>query len=274
VVTSTDAFVAPGARRYVPDARDMWGFRSPVTAAQRLRLVLALGVVNLVLAAVVLSVGIGGMVSPQEIAEGPTPGTGQASPIPVASERPPAPTPRPSERPAATPTTQGPEPSAEPGASEAPTPSAPPTPTPEPTPTPTPTATPTPAPVVAGVFKPNPATAPSPPKDTVDQPDQPDQPTHPTQPPTCDKPGREETGRSGHGDDITGAWVRGQPSAMGLAHRACPPAKPAWAGHQPAKPTNGERPAKHPKPPKPTRVEHHAPHHHPPPHQPPAAHRH
>lgn len=53
-----------------------------MTAAQRLRLVLALGVVNLVLATVALAVGMSGMSTAPATAGGSTPGTAVASPLP------------------------------------------------------------------------------------------------------------------------------------------------------------------------------------------------
>jgi hypothetical protein len=106
-----------------------------VTAAQRLRLVVALGVVNLVLAGVALGFGIVGLPAEKQIAAGPTPPTAIAQPTPPgpsATARP-EPSPRPTPTPIATP------PSGQPPAGTPP-------PTPIATPPPTPTATPTPTP--------------------------------------------------------------------------------------------------------------------------------
>ena len=113
-----------------------------MTAAQRLRLVLTLGVINLVLASVALTVGIVGVQSPPSTAGGPTPGIAFVSPAPTATSAPTEPTP------AATPG---------PGTSTPGTPVPTTTPTAEPTPlapgaspaaepSPSPTVVPTPAP--------------------------------------------------------------------------------------------------------------------------------
>ena len=59
-----------------------------MTAAQRLRLVLALGAINLVLASVALAVGIVGVQSPPTTAGGPTPGIAFVSPAPTHDDRP------------------------------------------------------------------------------------------------------------------------------------------------------------------------------------------
>ena len=64
-----------------------------MTAAQRLRLVLALGAINLVLASVALAVGIVGVQSPSTTAGGPTPGIAFVSPAPTATTTVPEPTP-------------------------------------------------------------------------------------------------------------------------------------------------------------------------------------
>ncbi|HEV8401744.1 MAG TPA: hypothetical protein VGQ31_01780 [Candidatus Limnocylindrales bacterium] len=100
-----------------------------MTAAQRLRLVVALGVVNLVLAGVALGFGIVGLPASNPIGAVPTPPTAIALPAPT-----PAPT-RPSPRPTPTPPADEPPASTPPGS---------PTPTPTPTPPPPvqPTATP------------------------------------------------------------------------------------------------------------------------------------
>ena len=57
-----------------------------MTAAQRLRLVLALGAINLVLASVAFAVGIVGVQSPPTTAGGPTPGIAFVSPAPTAAD--------------------------------------------------------------------------------------------------------------------------------------------------------------------------------------------
>ena len=111
-----------------------------VNAAQRLRLVLALCLVNIILASVALSVGFVGLQTPPATAGGPTPGIAFVSPPPTEPE----PTPAPSPEPGSTPGT--PTPTSGPGAEPAPSnPTSSPTPTPtaelsppvEPTPTPT-----------------------------------------------------------------------------------------------------------------------------------------
>jgi hypothetical protein len=62
-----------------------------VTAAQRLRLVLTLGVINLVLAGVVLAVGVVDFQSPPTTAGGATPGIAFVSPAPTIVPEPTAP---------------------------------------------------------------------------------------------------------------------------------------------------------------------------------------
>jgi hypothetical protein len=115
-----------------------------VTAAQRLRLVLTLGVINLVLASVALGIGITGTPGPTPgiaVVE-PTPGSAGppgASPTAPGTERTPAP-PTPSSRPGG----PGPEPSSEPGGG--PTPSAEPSPSPAIEPSPSPVPPPSPVP--------------------------------------------------------------------------------------------------------------------------------
>ena len=154
-------------QRPVPGSRAVSeGERSPVTAAQRLRLVLALGVVNLVLAAVALGIGISGLNTTPSTAGGPTPGIAFASPTPgattpSATEPPGRPRPRP---PADRPTRRTDPPPPDPSrrrrsSTPTPTPSVEPTPADalrrtDPTPTtppatPAPTRTPVRAPVVA-----------------------------------------------------------------------------------------------------------------------------
>ena len=118
-----------------------------MTAAQRLRLVLALGVINLVLAGVVLAVGIADIQSPPTTAGGPTPGIAFVSPAPTATSTVPEPT--------------------------APSPQEPGTSTPgSPAPTSAPTAEPTPEiPVGSPAIEPSPAVEPSPSVEpTPDQP--------------------------------------------------------------------------------------------------------
>jgi hypothetical protein len=107
-----------------------------VTVAQRLRLVVALGVVNLVLAGVALGFGIVGLPASNRIAAGPTPPTAIALPTPTLPTTRPGPSPRPTPTP----------PASHPPAS---TPPTQPTPTPTPTPPTQPTPTPTPAPPTA-----------------------------------------------------------------------------------------------------------------------------
>ena len=58
-----------------------------MTAAQRLRLVLALGLVNIILASVALSVGFVGLQTPPTTAGGPTPGIAFVSPPPTTADR-------------------------------------------------------------------------------------------------------------------------------------------------------------------------------------------
>ena len=154
-----------------------------MTAAQRLRLVLALGVVNLVLATVALSFGIAGTASRPGTAGGPTPGTAIASPAPTT---PAGPEPRPTAEPPSTsptPGTNGPptEPSAEPSTVPSAEPSilpsaepssVPPT---EPTFAPASTATPVRVPLVPaghpGVATPKPTGS------AADEPTKPSEPT-------------------------------------------------------------------------------------------------
>jgi outer membrane biosynthesis protein TonB len=119
-----------------------------VTAAQRLRLVLALGVINLILATAALSLGIFGIQTPPSTAGGPTPETAFASPPPTAVATPAGPgETAAATAPAATSTPGVPEPT--PIATSEPTA----TPTTEPSATPVPVATvaPTQAPPVAPV---------------------------------------------------------------------------------------------------------------------------
>lgn len=139
--------------------------RTDVTGAQRLRLVLALGVVNLVLATVALGVGITGTQQPQIAVVAPTapptivtPGAGSSSgpgatPAgPAASGTPPG-RPGPSSEPAGQPSPVVVTPSAEPSPSVAPSPS----PTIEPSVQPS--AAPSSGPVLAGGPEPDPAVA-------------------------------------------------------------------------------------------------------------------
>ena len=116
---------------------------APVTAAQRLRLVLALGVVNLVLASVALGIGFVGIQSPPTTAGGPTPGIAFVSPQPTTPSTT-EPTPVPSGQPGTfTPGT--PVPTAQPPAEPSPTPPGP-SPSVEPSPVePTPSVESTPA---------------------------------------------------------------------------------------------------------------------------------
>ena len=62
---------SPAGKAVVPDPLGGGGSTGRVTAAQRLRLVLALGLVNIVLASVALSVGFVGLQSPPTTAGGP-----------------------------------------------------------------------------------------------------------------------------------------------------------------------------------------------------------
>ena len=109
-----------------------------MTAAQRLRLVLALGAINLVLASVAFAVGIVGVQSPPTTAGGPTPGIAFVSPAPTATTTAPEPTPASSPEPG-TSTPGTPVPTTTPVAEPTPTapaasPSVEPSPTVEPTP--------------------------------------------------------------------------------------------------------------------------------------------
>ena len=72
----------------MPDPLGGGGSTGRVTAAQRLRLVLALGLVNIILASVALSVGFVGLQSPPTTAGGPTPGIAFASPLPTTTAAP------------------------------------------------------------------------------------------------------------------------------------------------------------------------------------------
>ncbi len=69
-----------GVRLIVPDPLGGGGSTGRVTGAQRLRLVLALCLVNIILASVALSVGFVGLQSPPTTAGGPTPGIAFVSP--------------------------------------------------------------------------------------------------------------------------------------------------------------------------------------------------
>jgi hypothetical protein len=125
-----------------------------VTAAQRLRLVLALGVINLILATAALSLGIFGMQTPPSTAGGPTPDTAFASPTPtaLATAAGPGETAAATTPPAtSTPGAPGPTPIAtsEPSATPTTEPSATPVPAATATPAPAATATPAPAATVA-----------------------------------------------------------------------------------------------------------------------------
>src|SRR6185369_15211231 len=74
--------------RTAPDPGWRRRLEAPVTAAQRLRLVLALGAINLVLASVAFAVGIVGVQSPPTTAGGPTPGIAFVSPAPTTAPEP------------------------------------------------------------------------------------------------------------------------------------------------------------------------------------------
>lgn len=121
-----------------------------VTAAQRLRLVLALGVINLVLASVALGVGIAGapFATPGIAVVEPTPAApnGSTPGGPPGTSNPGSPrSPQPSSRPGGT----GPEPSTEPGSQPTPTPTPPeasPSPSIEPAASPVPSEPPAPTP--------------------------------------------------------------------------------------------------------------------------------
>ena len=106
-----------------------------MTAAQRLRLVLTLGVINLVLASVALTFGIVGIQSTPETAGGPTPGIAFVSPAPTATTTVPEPTPASSPEPG-TSTPGTPVPTTTPAAEPTPTesPAVAPSPSVEPTP--------------------------------------------------------------------------------------------------------------------------------------------
>ena len=137
-----------------------------MTGAQRLRLVLALGVVNLVLATVALGVGITGTQQPQIAVVGPTappaivtPGPGSSA-GPISTPAGPTPTRTPP---------NGPGSSGQPGAEPSPivppvTPSAAPSPSVAPSPSPSieppvPSVAPSGGPVLAGGSEPDPAVA-------------------------------------------------------------------------------------------------------------------
>ena len=140
-----------------------------MTAAQRLRLVLALGVVNLVMAGVALGFGMVGLSTPPATAGGSTTGAATVSPAPTRTASGPS-------TPGATPSSIVPRPTGSPptsGASGDPTssPEASPTPSVEPTPASTAQTAangPGRASVVAVVFPPKPT--PAPPRDTSDDP--------------------------------------------------------------------------------------------------------
>ena len=232
------------------------GVRIALTAAQRLRLVLALGVVNLVLAAVALSVGIGGLATPSPVAQGPTPGT-EAAPTGIpAPSVPPNPTTSSDPGPTAP---SNPQPSTEPTPAESPIPSDLPIPSAEPSPS---QVVPEPVvrPVVVAAFRPDRPVTPTPipttnPDTAPNTPTTPDEPDEPDEPATCD------TSHPRGGHDAT---ARGKAKGGGSGPHACPPGEPDHAGPH-DKPPKGEKPPKHPKPPKPPKAQHDKPHDHPPP---------
>jgi hypothetical protein len=124
-----------------------------VTAAQRLRLVLALGVINIVLAGVALGVGINESTNPPIAVVVPTPGVAAPSPPGPVIESP-GPVAPPPASPAQPPSTGQPPSTSQPGGEPA---SPEPSPTPVVEPTPTPTIPVEPSPVV----EPAPSSAPA-----------------------------------------------------------------------------------------------------------------
>jgi hypothetical protein len=223
-----------------------------VTAAQRLRLVLALGVINLILATVALSVGITGIQSPPATAGGSTPPVAFVSPAPTGAtptSTTPTTPPGPTENPPATSTPGTPEspaPTVEPSASVEPVPSAsavPASDAPSDVPTTPPVAVvPTRAPVlgVAGSGRPRP-TATTPPAAPT---------TSPTNPPDTAGDCIDSSAAGCGPDKVKPAHLSKDAKAAAHArkkaeHRAAIAAH--HATHRGAQPATVENPRKHPK---------------------------